>query len=218
MLFRWPSMIWFLPFLSSFLILLVPILFFLLKPKHTCIFFFFCDIPFHLFLFFTEVSPTNTSGLHTTILQKDFLWHFLRSFCYILRWVCLPYLLLHFSSTALFSSYISPAKPQTPRRHEKHICQMNDLLLLHASIPGWCFLSAMPFISSSVLLISIQILRQSSVIFTSKPPPLVVSCTYPSLWHYLPYYNEICMDVFLSLDKFLKNKDFSSYLFLYAAP
>lgn len=26
------------------------------------------------------------------------------------------------------------------------------------------------------------------------------------------------MDVFLLLDKFLKNKDFPSYLFLYAAP
>ena len=61
------------------LILLIPILFFLFfKPLHTSIFFFGGgggDILSTSSLFFTRVTPTNTSGLYTTILQKDFLWH-----------------------------------------------------------------------------------------------------------------------------------------------
>lgn len=64
-------------FSLQLLILLIPILFFLIfKPLHTCIFLFFSGAYLSTSsLFFTEVSPTNTSGLYTTILQKDFLWH-----------------------------------------------------------------------------------------------------------------------------------------------
>lgn len=131
-------------------------------------------------LFFTRVTPTNTSGLYTTILQKDFLWHLgqvplLRSDGYAL---CLTYCYTLFQLLCLVSIYFL----LNHKLHEgmKNICCVHKYLSNEWSTIASCIYTwiqamlsvCMPFISSSVLLILIQILRQSSVISTSKPPAL----------------------------------------------
>ena len=100
-------------FFPQLLILLIPILVFLIfKPLHACIFFFFFFFPGTYLspssLFFTEVTSTNTSGLYTTILQKDFLWHLgqVLLLCAQMGMLCLTYYYTLFQLLCLVPIYL----------------------------------------------------------------------------------------------------------------